>query len=261
MIFFNKYSPLSVFFPMGVIPVAPFLSALLGIGASLLGGSSKDKDSGSGIGGAVATGIAGAGVNYLASRSAAKGAEGAAATQAQAQRDASDTIYKQFQETKASLMPLADMTVGATEEQGKILGLEGKEAQQAAFDRYTESPGLAFAKQRGLDAVEQRYASRGALVSGAADKAVGEHIEGIQRQDFDSYFNKLGSYGNIGLSARQAIAGVGSQAAAGQANLQSAAGESIAAGQLAKGQAYQSGANNIAQGIGSIYQTWTNRDK
>lgn len=231
MIFFNKYSPLSVFFPMGVIPVAPFLGEIFDFVGGIFG-----------------------------SNKASSSADKSAQIQAQGQKYAADTIYKQFQETKASLMPLADMTIGATEEQGKILGLDGKEAQQAAFDRYTESPGLAFAKQRGLDAVEQRYASRGALVSGAADKAVGEYIEGVQRQGFDNYFNKLGSYGNIGLTARQAVANVGSSAAAGQADLQSRAGESMAAGQLAKGKIQSDAIGNAASGLGSIYEAWNKRN-
>jgi hypothetical protein len=187
---------------------------------------------------------------------AASASSDAAQTQAQAQRDAGDLIYKQFQETKKALQPYSDVGLPAFQEQSALLGLEGADAQQAATDRYTESPRLAFARQRGMQAVDQSYASRGALVSGARDKALAEYVTGTQMQDFNNYFNKLGSIGNVGLSATQAIGGVGSNAAAGQAQMTAAAGESLAGGQLGKAQAWQSGISNVAQGLGSIYQTW-----
>lgn len=212
-----------------------------------------------GIIGGAAIGAVG---SAISSSKSAKASKEAAATQAGAMDRSADLIYKQFQETKATLQPYINLGTPAFGEQSALMGLQGDEAQQAAQAKFDamESPGLAFALKRGQGAVDQSYASRGALVSGARDKALGEHLMGIQSQDterrFANYFNRLGAIGNVGLTASQAAGGIGGNAAAGQAQMIANAGTSLAGGQLAAAQAQQTGINNIAQGLGGIYQAW-----
>lgn len=273
MINFGKYNPLSLFFPLGVVPQCGFLNFLVSAGTKLLGSSigkaatsavvSKvtgdalgggKEDSGGLVGNIIST-AGNLGSAYLASRGAEKAGDAAAAG---AQQGA-DTIYQQWQETKAQLQPIADIGLPATQEQSALVGTRGAEEQAAAMDRFKESPGYQFRLQRGLGAIDQGMQARGALISGAADKRRMEYASGLASQEFGDYFNRLGAVSGQGLAARQAMAGVGADAAAGQARYQAGAGSELAQGKLGKYEAIQSGIGNLGTGIGRIYDAWRNR--
>lgn len=217
---FGKYNPLSLFFPLGLVPECGFIGALISGGLGLLSSSKS-----------------------------AKASERAAATQAAAQDRAAELIYKQFQETKATLEPFVGMGLAGAQEQQDLLGLSGPEAQAAAQARFQESPGYKFRLQRGLGAVDQGFAGRNALVSGAREKARMEYGQGLASSEFANYFNRLGAQTGTGLAAAQAIGGVGSSAAQGQAQMTAAAGDTLAAGALGKARAYQSGIEGMIPGI------------
>lgn len=181
-------------------------------------------------------------------------AKSAAQAQANAQIEASDTIYRQFKETERRLAPYSDAGLPAFQKQQALSGALGPAAQEQAYQEYRESPGVAFARERGLQAIDQNAAATGQLISGNRDKRRMEFAQGMALQDFNNYFNRLGTITGTGLAAAQAIGGVGATASQGQAQMQAGAGQSIAAGQLGAAQAYQSGISNVGRALGGYFE-------
>lgn len=225
MISFGKYID-KAFFPLGIVPQLNFLNFLIPAAIGLLG-----------------------------SKSSADAQESAGQTAAQAQTDAADLLYKQFKETEARLLPYSEGGLPAFQQQQALSGALGQEAQQTAYDQYTESPGVAFARERGLRGIERSAAAPGGsdLFGGNVEKAKIDFSQGLAMQDFNNYWNRLGSVTNTGLAATQAIGGVGSQAASGQAQLTAGAGQSLADAGVAKAQTYQSALGNVGEAIGRIW--------
>lgn len=204
-----------------------------------------------------------AGVGYLGARKAAKSQEAAANTAAGAQERGAELIYQQFKDTEANLKPFITGEGGpqSFQMQQALAGARGPEAQQEAFDQYVESPGVAFLRERGMRGIEQNAAAQGNLFSGNTLKALSQFNQGLALQDFNNYYNRLGSLTGVSLGAASALGGVGGNAAAGQAGLISGAGAERAAGQVAQGRTYQSAFDSLGQSVGNIYEAWQNRPR
>jgi hypothetical protein len=172
---------------------------------------------------------------------AAEGSKSAAKTQAQGSREAAETIERRFGETKEALEPYSSGGIEAYKQQQALSGAQGPEAQEAAYGAYRESPGVAWAREQGLRGINQQASAMGGLGGGNRYKRLSEYSQGLALQDFNNYFNRLGSVTGVGLGATQALAGVGGQAAAGQAQMQQNVGTALGQGQLGASQAYSSG--------------------
>ena len=98
-----------------------------------------------------------------------------------------------------------------------LSGALGPEAREEAYANYRESPGVAWARERGLREINRNAAAGGAMSSGNRYKAITEFSQGLAEQDFNNYWNRLGE-----------IAGTGFTAAQNQANLDYSAGLSRA---------------------------------
>lgn len=216
---------------------------------------------GFGASAATATAIGATTLGVASTLKAGSDAKKGAQAAADAQTAAGDQIYKQWKEFEARADPYATGGLPAYEQQQALSGAQGAEAQQAAYDQYVESPGVAFMRERGLRGIDRNAAARGGndLFGGNVEKAKIDYSQGLALQDFNNYWNRLGSVTNTGLAATQAIGGVGSQAASGQAQLTAGAGQSLAQGRIASGQAYQSGFQNLGTAAGNIYEQWQNR--
>ena len=206
-------------------------------------------------------GLASVAVSVGSSVMSANASKSAARTAAGAQKDAGDQIYRQFKETEARLLPYSQGGLKAFKQQQALSGAEGAKAQQDAYNAYVESPGVAFARERGLRGIDRGAAAPGGndLFSGNVDKARIGYSQGLALQDFGNYWNRLGSVTGTGLAATQAIGNVGSQAAQGQAQMTSNAGLTTAQGQVAAGQSYQSGLSSLGSALGNLYQNRPNQ--
>ena len=80
---------------------------------------------------------------------------------------------------------------------------------QQAFQNYQNSTGYQFRVGEGLNAINSGYAARGQLQSGAAQKALLAYNQNMASGEFGNYMNLLGGQQNVGLSAGNALAGVG----------------------------------------------------
>ena len=196
------------------------LGALTGTSGAGSGGSSG---SGNWTDWAVplATTIGGAYMDYKGSKNATNAQVDASKqgidAQLTASREANQLIRDQYVANAATLSPFINGASGAYELQQAQSGALGPEAQQEAFDNYNESPGVAFLRERGLRGIDRNAAAQGSLIGGNRDKARIDYATGMAQQDYGNQFNRLGSVTGTGLTAANALAGIGTDAAQGQA--------------------------------------------
>lgn len=159
------------------------------------------------------------------------GAERDAAKEKAAAAEAAERgIAARFAETKETLQPFISGGVPAFELQQAQSGALGPEAQAEAFANFQESPGTAFLREQGVRGIESGSAVTGGLGGGDRLRELTKFSQGLALQDFGNQFNRLGSVTGVGLSGAQALGGVGTQAAQGQAHATLAAGQARAEG-------------------------------
>jgi len=123
---------------------------------------------------------------------------------------------------------------------------------QSAFDNYLNSTGYQFQVDQGNKAINQGYAAKGSLQSGAALKALQTYGQNTATGFFKDYLGLLGNQQGVGLAGASAIAGVGSNYANSVgANNNNA---SIAAQNAAYGQGNATAGmwGNVAGAIGGV---------
>jgi hypothetical protein len=153
--------------------------------------------------GAIGAAAIGSSANKKAAQTAANSAQHAADQNALLQRE----IYGQNKET---LSPFVGSGTQAGGRINALLGLGGDaRAAGEAFDAYRGSTGYDFRVSEGNRALNTGYAARGLLNSGAAQKAALQYGQGLASQEFGNYLGALGNQQNVGLSAGNALAGVG----------------------------------------------------
>ena len=103
-------------------------------------------------------------------------------------------------------------------------GAAAKTPQQSAFEQFANSAGMQFQLETGADAINNLYAGRGALQSGASAKALSDYAQQTAIQNyFMPYMSLLGGQQATGAQAGSAVAGVGSSFANTAANINSGA--------------------------------------
>jgi hypothetical protein len=124
------------------------------------------------------------------------------------------------------------------------------QAQQAAFDRFRNTPGYQFGLQTGFDQVQASAAARGGLYSGATLKALQKFgNDYADQQGYTPYMNRLASLAGMGQTVNSQNAQLGMNYANQAGNNLINAGNARASGLLGQAQAQSNLASNIA-GIG-----------
>ncbi len=98
-----------------------------------------------------------------------------------------------------------------------------------------------FARDEGLNAINNRFAAAGGLNSGALEKARIRFAEGIASQGRNEFLNRLGGFSDTGFAARQATANAKTGAGTNITNLLAQQGATQAAGTIAAGNARAAG--------------------
>lgn len=80
---------------------------------------------------------------------------------------------------------------------------------QDAFQTYQNSTGYQFRLNQGMNALASNYRARGVSQSGAADKALLKYGQDYGSNEFGNYLGQLSNQQAVGLSAANALAGVG----------------------------------------------------
>lgn len=155
------------------------------------------------------------------------------------------------------LDPYESTGQAALQREAALSGALGPEAQQAAFDAYTESPGQQFFRDRQEQALLRNAAATGQTGSGNVLTALQEQAQGIAAQNYQQDLENLRSLAGRGQQAATTQGGYQQQAGSQLANLafQGGAAELGArqqAGSTLAGLAAQRGLTqgNILQGLG-----------
>ena len=136
---------------------------------------------------------------------------------------------------------------------GGTAGQSSTAQQNAAFDNFKNSTGYQFAYDQGQNAVNNNYALRGALDSGASQKALVNYGQGMALNNaFLPYMQLLQGQQQTGLGAQNALAGVGTQYAnavgSNNNNAASAAGNAA----IASGNAWSGALNGVGNALGQM---------
>jgi hypothetical protein len=199
-------------------------AALIGGGATLVGG-------------------------YLASESAGDAAD----TQAASTAAGIGEQRRQYDLTRSDYAPYR--AAGTT-----ALGrLQGEMDWPTTGADVMSDPGYQFGLQQGQQALDRKAAAVGGRVSGAALKAASEYGTNYATTGYNAAYqrrqdrlNRLAALAGIGQSATGSSAAAGSTAAGNISGLISGQGNAAAAGQLAQGNIW----GNVANQLGAVGQKW-----
>lgn len=110
------------------------------------------------------------------------------------------------------LQPFAGGGGAAFGQQVALSGAGGPEAQRQAFAGFTESPGQAFLREQGEQALLRNQAAIGGLGGGNVRRELMRQGIGFAQQDFGNQFNRLGALSQIGAGAAGQQAGIAQRA-------------------------------------------------
>jgi len=88
-------------------------------------------------------------------------------------------------------------------------GVSAGQAANDAFNTFHNSDGYQFRYNQGLDSVQNQYAGRGMLQSGAALKAITNYGQGAASDEFGRYMGYLGGQQATGANAVNGLAAAG----------------------------------------------------
>lgn len=131
---------------------------------------------------------------------------------------------------------------------------------QSAFQNFANSAGMNFQLEQGANALNNLYAARGMLQSGAAAKGLQDYGQQTALNNyFLPYMGLLGNQQATGAGAASSIAGVGSAFGNTAANINAGMGANIQSGAnaasnaaLLRGQANSNMWGGIASGLGGL---------
>ncbi len=192
---------------------------------------------------------AGIAVSALGSRSARKASQQAAGVQAQASAEAIAEQRRQFDIAQEQAEPFRQAGLGALEQQQALLGLSGAQAQQQAFQAFQESPGQAFLRERGQQAILRGASATGGLGGARVQQALQQQGIGFAQQDLQNQLARLGGIAGQGQTVTSNIAGLGAGTAANIGSLLQAGGQAQASGILGAQQARGQFMGQIGSGL------------
>ena len=143
--------------------------------------------------GAIA-GVASAGIG-LASSLSQKGAVAGGQSSANAAQGAA------LEQARNDLGPWRTTGGNALGVAGDLSGANGVDAARAAQGNFLESPGYQWQLGEGLRAIDAGAAAKGMLRSGATLKAEEAYGQGLAKQDFANYYNRLFDLSKLGEQA------------------------------------------------------------
>lgn len=137
----------------------------------------------------------------------AKKAANIAAQQAEKDRALAQQVYNQNYSLAA---PTVDRGNAAGAQINALLGLGGNTgAAQDALAQYKASTGYQTRLNEGYNAINSGYAARGALESGAAQKALLNYGQNQASGEFANYLGQLNNQQGAGLNALGSVTGSG----------------------------------------------------
>jgi len=127
--------------------------------------------------------------------------------------------------------------------QGALTGLQGPEAQQAAYNQFQNT------QQGAVD-----FGMQGTGWNGMPNVqgAIGDYAKNVAGMDYDNYYNRLGGIAGMGQSSASALGGVTVDQNQGIAQTMQAQGDARTNGVLMQNQLRAQGLSNVAS-LGGAY--------
>ncbi len=141
-------------------------------------------------------------------------AKKAAKAQAAAAREATAESRRQFDLTQEQFKPFREAGVKALGSEMALIGLKGKEAEQAALDAQIESPSQKFLRERAERSLLQNQAAIGGLGGGNVRQALQEQAIGFASQNINNRIAQLAALRSGGQAATQSLGALGTQQSA-----------------------------------------------
>jgi len=189
------------------------------------------------------------GGTLAAAGASAYGANKAASAQKKAAQQAGDIQRQQFEQTRGDLAPYRDVGSNALSRYQNLLGMNGQDAYQSSLNDYQQSPFMAQLLKNTQQNVDASSAARGGLYSGATAQAIGDRSGQLLLGDFNNYLSRVGGLVDTGLGAATTTGNFGANAASGQANAATMAGNAKAGGYINMA----NGVNNALSQGASLY--------
>lgn len=182
---------------------------------------------------AAATVVAG----KLQADSAKRAARGSAEAQQASSQTAIEEQQRQFDVSQQQIEPFRQAGLGALGQQQALLGLSGQQAQETALQNFQESPGQAFLRERGEQALLRNTSAIGGLGGGQVRSELQREGIGFAQGDLQNQLARLGSIAGQGQTATSNIAQLGAGTSANIGNLLQSQGQAQAGGILGAGAA------------------------
>jgi hypothetical protein len=157
---------------------------------------------------------------------------------------------RQFDITQQNLQPFQQAGQAAVGSQQDLLGLNGPEAQAAAFAALEQSPGQQFLRDRAQKNLLRNASAIGGLGGGNVRSALVQQGVGFAQQDLQNQFNRLGQLAGQGQGAATSIGQFGQNTAGNIANLNLQAGGIKASGIAQRNQILQQGLGGLFSAVG-----------
>lgn len=172
----------------------------------------------------------------------------AAKIQAKATREAVAAQTSAGERAEGYYQPYRAGGMTAWDKLMQIAGLKGVDAQEAAYDDFRESPGVAFRRDQGVQAIDRSQAARGKLLSGNTLIDLDRFGQGLAEQSFGDYKGDLRYLSDRGFDATGSSAGARLNTGANIANLTMEGGRTQADLAMRQGEILP----NLLTGIASI---------
>lgn len=179
------------------------------------------------------------------SNQAASAAQNASQTQAASSAAGIAENQRQFNKLVELLSPYVQAGQAALTASGDLMGLGGKNQQSAALAALSGSPEFEALTRQGEDAILANASATGGLRGGNTERALAQFRPQLLSQLIDRQLSRLSGITQLGQASAAGQGAAGMNSAANIANLLGQQGAAVAGGQVAQGQAAQSGFNNL----------------
>jgi hypothetical protein len=148
-----------------------------------------------------------------------------------------------------SLSPYMGAGNNATTTLAQLYGLQGQDAQTAAFGQFEASPDYQFAQREGMRALEGSNAAKGLLQSSGHMRTAQQYGQNLASQQYGNYVNRLQGLANTGLTATNTSVAANQNAGNSLAGVMSGYGNNLANASMGAGGALS---NIYGQNFGSM---------
>lgn len=183
-----------------------------------------------------------------------KGAKAAATAQTASDQQAIAEQQRQFDALQKLMAPYVQAGTGAMGAQQNLLGLNGNQNQQAAYDQIQNSAGFKAQLQQGQNAMLQSASATGGLRGGNTQAAMAQFAPAMLNQAIAAQYQNLSGLTSLGQNSAAMQGNAGMQSANAIGNLYQSQGANAAGYQLARANANIGAMSGFTNALGQSQQ-------